>query len=214
MINTNTDIFWDYKLKIFNKELNQSPVYKYKIAYVVNKLRNKRGKVLDVGVGGGLFEKTVHTLNKNLELNGIDISKKAILEINRAVSGNFTVANAKNIPFQNKIFDFVIILDVLEHFYQHEIKVVMKEIIRVLKNNGKVIISVPLNEAKKDSVKNRHLYWFDEKILNQLFFDYGFNVIEKKFVVAFPRMFLFKNFINSIFGFKKPNLVVLICKKK
>ena len=51
------------------------------------------------------------------------------------------LADSHYLPFQNEIFDTIICLEALEHFHTPEIAV--KEMARVLKPNGSLILTIP-----------------------------------------------------------------------
>ncbi len=95
-------------------------------------------KTLNIGAG------EVRWIENDLFLNNpnfisSDIDKKNLGAKNKAK--NKKVINATNISFENEELDQVIILDVLEHIKDD--KKVLREIYRVLKPNGLLVISVP-----------------------------------------------------------------------
>lgn len=104
----------------------------------------KGGKFLDVGCGVGYV---VRELTKQgYEAVGVDISKSSIrkaknLSFEEKVSSSFLVADAKKLPFQNNSFDVVGCFDLMEHLYEPE--KCIKEMVRVLKSSGKIVICCP-----------------------------------------------------------------------
>ena len=94
-------------------------------------------KVLDVGCGLGVCIKKLRELG--CDVIGVDINDKG-----KELFGlNIIELNLNNgiLPFNDKEFDTVICTDVIEHlFYPHKI---LREIKRVLKDDGTVIISYP-----------------------------------------------------------------------
>lgn len=101
--------------------------------------RKKKKKILDVACGKGLFLK--ETQKRGLEIYGIDISNVAIKVAKKIVKGNFLVGNAEDLPYQDNNFDCITCLGSLEHFIHPDIGV--REIARVLKKDGKVLVYVP-----------------------------------------------------------------------
>ncbi len=93
-----------------------------------------RGLVLDVGCGtgvySGLFEK----------YTGIDISGKMIKEALRKSKQRYAMANAENLPFHDGTFDTVICMFTVLNLCDY--KKAAKEMRRVLKKGGTLIISV------------------------------------------------------------------------
>ena len=97
-------------------------------------------KTLNIGAGEILWIEN-HLLRGYKELFSSDIDKKNLGSKNLAK--NKILLNAEKIPFKDNEFDQVVILDVLEHIKSHE--KALNEISRVLKKDGRLIISVPNN---------------------------------------------------------------------
>jgi len=101
---------------------------------------NKRGKLLDVSCGKGIF--LALASEKGFKTYGIDISEVAI-NIAEQVSplSILEVGNAERMPYPDDAFDVVTCLGSLEHFT--DISNGIKEISRVLKSGGNALIMVP-----------------------------------------------------------------------
>jgi SAM-dependent methyltransferase len=94
--------------------------------------KNSRGKLLDVGCCRGGLKKYLH---RALEYYGVDVLDNPLEKCIRID------LNQKVLPFRSKTFDAVNCSDVLEHlFYPLEM---LREIKRVLKDDGIVLISLP-----------------------------------------------------------------------
>ena len=106
--------------------------YKDKIILdLIKKYRQKKdGKIIDVGAGNKPFLKV---LPKDMEYLSIDIDPKRKPTILCDIE--------KKLPLKDKEYDFVICSEVLEHtLYPKE---VVKELKRIVKDNGFIIISMP-----------------------------------------------------------------------
>lgn len=100
--------------------------------------KSPKGRTLNIGAGEiQWIENDLLLGNKNLYSS--DIDKKNLGANNLAK--NKLVVNAEKIPFGKGFFSQIIILDVLEHI-KHD-NLVVKELNRVLKKGGILIISVP-----------------------------------------------------------------------
>lgn len=71
----------------------------------------------------------------------IDLSKKAVNNLKKR-GGFAKTADASNIPYDDNMFDVVCAFEILEHVEND--KKAFDEILRVLKTNGKFVLSVPL----------------------------------------------------------------------
>ncbi len=118
--------------------LRESPDF---YRWVIDILSPEPGKtLLDIACGAGYLLKEVENLN--LIIAGLDISEVAL----RIAKGNTSINNlicgvGEALPFKSETFDYLTNLGSLEHFLDPEKGV--KEMARVLKNNGKCIIFVP-----------------------------------------------------------------------
>jgi len=99
--------------------------------------------ILDVGCGDGY--QLNYIVGQTQSIIGIDISLKKLKVAKKRVSGvDYVCASSENLPFQHRIFSKVMCLELLEHL-PNPAKT-LKEIERVLKNVGILIVSVPYEE--------------------------------------------------------------------
>jgi ubiquinone/menaquinone biosynthesis C-methylase UbiE len=101
-------------------------------------LGSLKGKLLDIGTGSGRLAHLIVKGRDNLQLVGLDIEKKKGWQVD-------IIADARDLPLENKEFDGVLILDVLEHVKEPE--KVLAEAARVLKPRGVLHLTVPLEGA-------------------------------------------------------------------
>jgi ubiquinone/menaquinone biosynthesis C-methylase UbiE len=218
--NPNTSILWDRLLFERDAELLRSPYYVDKINRVYRFLKNGKGKFLDIGFGTGNLERKILSKDTALEIYGIDFSKKAVANAKKQFRGNFYVARLQKLPFENSFFDFIVMLDVLEHIPKSEAKKVLDGINKVIKKNGSLVISVPLNENLKEMNRegtnfNMHLRQYTPSIIEKELGLSGFRVIRKEFIFAFNKYYFLKNVIMKIFpNIRKPNLLLIFARKR
>lgn len=112
-----------------------SPIYRNKRDFVLQNLDKKSGKkILDVGCGYGEYLSLFR--QKGFKAFGVDIDKEALES-----QANVIYANAGKMPIKSSIFDIVVCIDVLEHVNNDD--ETLKEINRVLKEEGILILAVP-----------------------------------------------------------------------
>lgn len=95
-------------------------------------------RILDVGCGHGRL--MGYFKEKGATPFGIDISLGAV-KVTREIGLKAIVADARNLPFNDNVFDISFSLGVLEHFEDTESAI--REQIRVVSPGGVVIIIVP-----------------------------------------------------------------------
>jgi SAM-dependent methyltransferase len=114
-----------------------------KLRYLLEDLAAAKGRVLDVGCGGGQVAKAVKRERPDLEVLACDVSRAAIATAGASPEGvDFRLAAAERLPFRDEELDFVWIFDVLEHVANPE--QVLREVARVLKPEGGFHIVLPL----------------------------------------------------------------------
>lgn len=217
--NINVGRKWDMLNRKNKLSLVKSPIFNDKNSIILKLLYQKKGNLLDVGFGNGFIENKL--IAPNLKFYGIDISRESVAKLNSKVKGVFKKGSVLKIPFKSNFFDFVLILDVLEHVSANKTFKALKELTRVLKNNGCLMVSVPLNEGLKKLVNSgynpsMHVREYTPNILKfeLKLFDYR---IEKEYLLyAFKKYYMIKKILTKLFfkTRKTPNLYIVIASKQ
>lgn len=115
----------------------------YRLRSLIQNIRFEKGKLLDVGCGGGLLTESLPYYYPNGKIFGCDVSKTAISYAKKLGSGKVEYGVIKNriFPYKDNSFDVCICFDVLEHV--PDVDFFLTEIKRVLKKNGKFFLIVP-----------------------------------------------------------------------
>jgi ubiquinone/menaquinone biosynthesis C-methylase UbiE len=139
-----SDVSDDYFLTeyVMNKKY---PALQIRHRYILSLLGETRGTVLDVGCGPG--EMVIDLLRMGKTVHGVDISEKmlALAEKNikeKGIYGEYYLkqGNIEHLNFGDETFDTVVCAGVIE--YLDEDTKALKELHRVLKVNGTLILSV------------------------------------------------------------------------
>lgn len=111
-------------------------------------------KVLDIGCGDGRSISDIISITKNII--GIDHDKNAIDSATNKFSNyssiKFIQEEASNLSFNNDTFDFIICMGTFANFADKKFEII-QEMRRVLKDTGKIIISVYSENALKERIK-------------------------------------------------------------
>jgi len=157
----------DYQKKVWGEsQVRLSPTYLafLSLKYILEDLRGVEGKILDAGCGGGGFAKAIKYYRPDLEVYGVDFSKKAIRKAKENAEGvKFKVGSLYHLPYRDNFFEAVITTEVLEHLKYPQSA--LDEIRRVLKKEGIFCIAVPL----EGSLVSLH-FWLSK---------FGWNLKEK-----------------------------------
>jgi SAM-dependent methyltransferase len=140
-------------------------------------LKKIEGKILDVGCGKGLF--LFYCQSRNLDVVGLEISKKKIKEAKTITNRFLVLGDACNLPFKEEVFDNVVAFDVIEHI-KNPLKAI-EEMSRVLKFKGKAFFHIPRGKGIFRHMEG-HINFFDNKEKAELLLKKFFKIDKSKCV--------------------------------
>ena len=113
------------------------------IHLIENCFDNKQSfNLLDIGCGKGYITNQVKNRFPNAEISALDYSLAAIdFAFDNFKNIDFIVADAYNLPYSDHYFDVIVCNNIWEHV--PDPLNMLKEIMKVLKKNGYLIISTP-----------------------------------------------------------------------
>ena len=150
------------------------------------------GKLLDIGCGPGFF---LHEARlRGWEVSGIDLSLWAKEYTKEHFGVDIFQGTLEAARFPDRTFDVIVLNDFIEHVTDP--KGVLKEIRRVLKNDGVIYLSTPDIEsvlsrvlgARWWGINKYHLFYFAGRTLEKLFAEVGFKSLRYS---PYPRVFTF-----------------------
>lgn len=223
IVNENSGVIWD-KLNLKSDYSCRTNPMAYErirtaVGYVVKK---KIGiKILDIGFGSADFEKMIYTKwSNNINLTGIDISEGSVKSARKNYPNWSFIAGSMG-GFKKMLgnYDYVVALEVFEHISPSKIIGTLKTINRILKSDGKLIVSVPLNEGLEEMVKlgynpNVHVRAYTKEILFAELEMERFRILRYKHLYAFHKYYKIKSVISRIpvIG-KRPNNLIVLAQK-
>jgi 2-polyprenyl-3-methyl-5-hydroxy-6-metoxy-1,4-benzoquinol methylase len=143
--------------------------------FVSQFIQNKR--VLDLACGSG-YGSNYLAKSGALEVIGGDLDTETIADDKKRYQRKnliFQEANGLSLIFADNYFDVIVSLETIEHFSEHDQTRYLKELKRVLKPGGLLIVSTPNSEFTKH--KNPwHLKELNEKELRDILFQEFINV--------------------------------------
>jgi len=216
--NINTKDFWDKKLKHKSEGIND-PMTEDRINIINRKVRQIKGKLLDIGFGRGELEKKLDSCS-NIDIYGIDISNFAVKRAKANLRGKFLQGSIRNIPFRDDNFNVVLALEVLEHIPPSKTFEALGELNRMLEPKGILIVSVPLNEGLEDLIKrgknpNGHVRVYTSLLIEAELKMAGFRIEEIKFLYAFKNLYFLKKILQKTILQKcwQPNDMIVFAHK-
>lgn len=143
----NQDAIWDH---FQNEGIAAFEGGRPRYEFLIRQLRSGE-RVLNIGVGSGELEALAR--EHGIDIWTLDPSERAIHQVRDrlALGERAKVGYSQQIPFPDECFDVVILTEVLEHLDEGIRKRTIPEILRVLKQGGRFIGTVPARERLEDS---------------------------------------------------------------
>ncbi|MCX7880079.1 MAG: class I SAM-dependent methyltransferase [Ignavibacteria bacterium] len=224
-------IFFDYFEKKFYETVKEEErVHQY----VFSRIPPSAKLIADIGCGNGWLARRL--LLANRVVVSVDVSLenvKKVLNLYNDENHFGVVADGYFLPFKDNSFDCVVCSEVLEHL--HKPLEFLNEILRVTKNNGKIILTTPYKEkirytlcihCNRPTPWNAHINSFDEEFLNEIvknlsfknyrYFKFGNALVQYlrlyRVLSIFPFVFwkIFDSIINRIYHRPKHWLIEII----
>lgn len=184
--------FWDWQSKNL---LRQQQYFTATMAPGIVKFIKKKGllkgEVLDYGCGAGHLLEQLLT-EPDADFYGLDFSADSIEETRKRTAGRSNLKQLVLIDrlpssFNDEQFDFITLVETIEHLQDEALHETMQELLRILKPNGKIFITTPFNEdlnsrlnfcpfCKSEFHEMQHMQSFDIAAMHALAARHGFKV--------------------------------------
>lgn len=149
--------------------------------------KNYFGDILDIGCGQGVVLKKLKEKfgDKIKTLTGIELSKKLLEMAGKNIpEARLLIADAENLPFGDNSFDFVIMIDVFQYLLDFD--KALEEIKKVLRPNGKFIVTAPNREwilfndyiKKRKNIQPLEDHFFDFEEMAGLLEKHNFKILK------------------------------------
>lgn len=161
-------------------------------------------EILDAGCGTGIMLQELRLLGAAV---GVDISDEALDFCRKRGLENVQRADVLKLPFDAGTFDFVTVLDVLEHL--DEDTGALREVRRVLKPGGLIFIFAPAHRwlwSLQDDVSH-HKRRYTARTLRETIEAAGLEIERQSYVSAFllPVIFLGRQWLKVRLKFRERN---------
>ncbi len=151
-------------------------------------------KMLEVGFRDGYNLKYLKSLG--IEIEGIEVNTIAIKAAEELGCKVFEEDIQKKTHFEDKTFDVISACDVLEHCYEPEDA--LREMYRILKDDGRIVIEIPLEKKFGRNLMHGHsALFYNEKQFEKLVNSIGFYVFKKDIKSYAQSLFILKKISNK-----------------
>lgn len=161
------------------------------------------GRSLDIGCGNGIFVSAM--LEGGFDAWGVEPNSEAERFVDKHIKGRILFKDLKDCAFEGERFDVITCFQALEHI--SDLGAVLKEMARILKDDGFLYISVPNADFFEFKLFGayaynlevpRHLYFFKRPAIIKLLNSNGFNNIKFLKYTFFEPVFTPASFYESI----------------
>lgn len=155
---------------------------RYKPLYDKILRKIKKGKILDIGAGTGIF--LSRFANAGWDIEGVELSKDVVRFAKKSFGIKLEPGDFLDLALPDGYFDIVTFNNSLEHLYKP--KETLEKVNKVLKDNGIVIITVPNITSLGVMIFGkhwyplqppRHLYHFSEATITDMLRSCSFRII-------------------------------------
>ena len=172
--------FWDESWNCINQEKLKSYINNFDFSEddIIEILtENKKNKILDAGCGCGIY--ALKLAKNGFDVDGFDIADSAVTIATKIMkdngfNGNFIGADIKETGFQSELYDAVVCKDVIDHMKKSDAKLAVKELSRLIKKEGLLIITVDSLDdeylTEKHIIDDDNNYYFCSGKWNGMFF--------------------------------------------
>ena len=116
-----------------------------------------KSTLLDVGCAKGFMLHDFSILIPGMSVFGIDISNYAIESAIETVKQNLSVADARDLPYQDNSFDLVISINTVHNFDRDGCIQSLKELERVSRKDKFIVVDAYRNEEERVRMENWNL---------------------------------------------------------
>lgn len=150
----------------------------------------KGDKIIDCGCGDGAY--SIELAKKGYDVTGIDFEERieyaSYYSKRDNINVKFEIGNLLDLPFDDETFDIAVCIEVLEHIKDDN--KVLKEIARVLKDGGLLLMTTPSKSERYVSLPHEdhvRVGYSIEELSNQL----------RKFNLVICDYYYFRKFFSS-----------------
>ena len=134
----------------------RSEIFQERRQRVLDVMHEPVGRVLDIGSGPGVFTKAL--LDRGGECWILDLSPRMVAAGRERLAGDpaahrlhYAVADLERLPFGDRLFDTVLCIGVLQYLATPD--VALRELARVTRHGGQVIVSFPNQRSPLNSLQ-------------------------------------------------------------
>lgn len=117
----------------------------------------KKSSILDVGCAKGFMLHDFREALPGIHIEGVDISKYAVVQALTDIKPFIKLGNAKDLPYPDCSFDLVISINTIHNLPLNQCKEALREISRVSRKNAFITVDAYRNSREKERLEKWNL---------------------------------------------------------
>lgn len=202
------------KLLNDEKPLNQKSNVISKRINIAYEWGSDKNSILNIGSGQGFLEERF--INKLHHINWVstDISDIGLSRLKKKFNVKTKLVSVANLNKSVGIFECIYLLEVYEHLNKKYSIHILNNLKNLLTDGGVLILSVPIYEpAPLKHHPIGHQRKFTPQTIEQEIEIAGYKIINKKYIYAFNNYYEVKALISKFMKFRRPSVIIFLCKK-
>ena len=142
------EAIWEY----YQNEAPESFAGSFPRLTFLAKRFKRKAVVLNIGIGGGIFEEAA--LTRGINVHSLDPSERSIKSLRErlGMGEKAKVGYSQKIPFPDSFFNGLVMSELLEHLSDEVINSTLNEVHRVLVPGGCLLGTVPADEDLEEQI--------------------------------------------------------------
>ena len=190
----NLRIYKDKKLTASRISITQRSFQGLRLKYLIEAIKDKRGRLLDVGSGVGVVARSVKIYRPDIEVGGCDASESSVYKAQEeSIDIDYKICALPDLPYNEDSFEMIVGIDIFEHLDDPERT--LKNVRKIIRDKGVFHCFIPCERSalslyrikkfykiKKDLTGHVQKYSFPEAL--ELFSKH-FNIIKRNYSYHF-----------------------------
>jgi len=173
---------WAASMTIVSNETYFDGFIPHQKGFVRRIISSVEGLTLDCGCGRGLWSRKLK--EKGINVISMDISLRRLTLCKNEGNNDYIVrASCTHLPFKPICFNSVLFLEVIEHLNEKDQKLPLREIRRILKPNGKIVITTPNRPIYRLITKFLHFFRYNPEHVHELSLTEVSNLVQAYFKI-------------------------------
>ncbi len=190
----NLRIYKDKKLTVSHISITQRSFQGLRLKYLLESIKDKKGRLIDVGSGMGVTARSVKMYRPDIEVKGCDASESSVSWAQEeSIDIDYKICILPDLPYSEGSFEMIVGVDIFEHLDDPERT--LKNIRRIIRNRGVFHCFIPCERSVLSLYKFNKFYKIKKELTGHVqkysfteaedLFSNHFNIIKRNYSYHF-----------------------------